>query len=234
MSVEARNEIKQGAIKHLIRLVFQRVIGVCLFCIAAGTVSDTRGIVYIALYLLGSFIGIAIMFHGHKETLNAREQTRKSIKGWDKILLPIIWLLAFFVIYVIAGLGIRFEWSVLPIQWFYVGIAMFLVSSVFNTWSVMENKHFEGTSRIQTDREHTVITTGAYRIVRHPGYSSLVIWAIAVYLVFGTLAVGIVSFIVIGAVWIRTYLEDKMLKDELAGYLEYSQKTRYRLIPFIW
>ena len=44
----------------------------------------------------------------------------------------------------------------------------------------------------------------------------------------------IVSFIIIGAVWIRTYLEDKMLKDELVGYLKYSQKTRYRLIPLIW
>ena len=123
-------------------------------------------------------------------------------------------------------LGIRFELSVLPMQWFYVGIAMCLVSGVFNTWSIMENKHFEGTSRIQNDREHSVITTGAYRIVRHPGYASLVIWAIAVYLVFGTLAVWILSCIIIGAIWIRTYFEDNMLKEELAGYLEYSQRIR--------
>ena len=45
--------------------------------------------------------------------------------------------------------------------------------------------------------------------------------------------IGVCLFCIV-AVWIRTYLEDKMLKDELAGYLEYSQKTRYRLIPFIW
>ena len=124
MSIESKNEIKQGAIKHLIRLIFQRIIGVSLFFIAAGTFRNTRGMVYIALYLVLSFIGIAVMFHGHKETLNAREQTREITRDWDKILLPIIWLTSFFVIYIIAGLGIRFEWSVLPVQWFYVGIAM--------------------------------------------------------------------------------------------------------------
>ena len=232
--MEIEKEVRQGAIKHLVRLVFQRIIGVGLFFIAAGTFSNTRGLIYITLYLISSFIGIVIMFNMHKETLNAREQTKHSTRLWDKILLTIIWLSAFFMIYIIAGLGIRLEWSLLPIQWFYVGIVMCLVSGVFSIWSVMGNKHFEGTSRIQSDREHTVITTGAYRIVRHPGYSSLVIWAIATFLVFGTLAVGIVSFVIIVATCMRTYFEDKMLKEELEGYLEYSHKTRYRLLPFVW
>jgi len=33
---------------------------------------------------------------------------------------------------------------------------------------------------------------------------------------------------------IRTYLEDRPLKEELAGYREYSAKVRYRLFPGIW
>ena len=228
------NEIKQGAIKHLIRLIFQRIIGVSLYLLASGTFSNMRGTTYIALYLVVSLIGILMMFSGHKETLNAREQNRATTKGWDKILLLIIWLFSFFGIYIIAGLGARFEWNALPIELFYAGIALYLISSVFTTWPVMENKHFEGTSRIQNDREQTVITTGPYRIVRHPGYLGTMLWAIASILMLGTLAVGIVSFIIIAALWIRTYFEDKMLKEELKGYLEYSQKTRYRLIPFIW
>jgi protein-S-isoprenylcysteine O-methyltransferase Ste14 len=33
---------------------------------------------------------------------------------------------------------------------------------------------------------------------------------------------------------LRTYLEDKTLQEELPGYREYTQQTRYRLIPGIW
>jgi len=35
-------------------------------------------------------------------------------------------------------------------------------------------------------------------------------------------------------IFVRTALEDKMLKEGLDGYLEYSNRTKYRLIPFIW
>ena len=34
-------------------------------------------------------------------------------------------------------------------------------------------------------------------------------------------------------VW-RTALEDRMLKNQLAGYDEYAQNVRYRLIPRLW
>ncbi|GAH64174.1 unnamed protein product, partial [marine sediment metagenome] len=40
-------------------------------------------------------------------------------------------------------------------------------------------------------------------------------------------------FIVIGLI-IRIVFEDKMLHEELEGYKEYAQKTKKKLIPFIW
>jgi len=227
-------EVRKGATKYLIILLLQRVIGVGLFFFAAGTFYDLRGTTNLALYLIVSLIACVIMFSGHQETLNERGKNQKNTKGWDKILLPIYWLIAYFGIYLVAGLGIRLEWSVLSIYWFYIGVILYLISSVLTVWPVIENKHFETTARIQDDRAHTVITTGPYRIVRHPGYSGIVIWAIASALMFGTLAVGIVAFVIIATICVRTYLEDKMLKDELNGYMEYSKSVRYRLIPFVW
>jgi protein-S-isoprenylcysteine O-methyltransferase Ste14 len=32
----------------------------------------------------------------------------------------------------------------------------------------------------------------------------------------------------------RTYLEDITLQKELPGYVEYTKKVRYRLLPGIW
>ena len=232
--MERKEDVKEGAIKYLVKLLLQRIIGVALFFIAAGTFYNVRGIVNLTLYLAVSVIACIMMFSGHQETLNERGKKQENTKGWDKMLLPIIWLLVYFLIYLVAGLGVRFEWNSLSIEWFYIGTIIYLISSVFTVWPVLENKHFESTSRIQNNREQTVITTGPYRIVRHPGYAGLVLWAIATALMFGMLAVGVVSLIIISTICVRTYLEDKMLKEELKGYLEYSQKVRYRLFPFIW
>jgi protein-S-isoprenylcysteine O-methyltransferase Ste14 len=33
---------------------------------------------------------------------------------------------------------------------------------------------------------------------------------------------------------VRTSLEDKTLQEELPGYKEYAQKTRFRLVPGMW
>ena len=38
-------------------------------------------------------------------------------------------------------------------------------------WPLAVNRHFEPGVRIQADRGQTVIDTGPYAIVRHPGYS---------------------------------------------------------------
>jgi protein-S-isoprenylcysteine O-methyltransferase Ste14 len=229
-----QENIKKGAVKYIFILLIQRIIGIGLFFAAAGGFGDIRGIVNISLYFIVSIIACIIMLSGHQETLNERGKKQDNTKNWDKILLPIYVLLGYFGIYIVAGLGNRLHWDVLPIECFYVGIGLYLLSCVFMIWPVIENKHFEATSRIQENREQTVIKTGPYKIVRHPGYSGIVIWAIASYLMFGTLPVGIVSFVVIAVIWIRTYLEDKMLKNEFAGYLEYSQIVKYRLLPFIW
>ena len=33
---------------------------------------------------------------------------------------------------------------------------------------------------------------------------------------------------------IRILDEEKLLEQELAGYREYTQKVRYRLVPYVW
>lgn len=227
-------EIKKGAKKYLFILLFQRIIGMGLFFVTAGTFLNIRGIINLSLYFIVSLITCIIMYIKHQETLAERGKKRDNTEFWDKILLPIFFLLAFYGIYIVAGLGVRFEWASLSMEWFYIGIVLYLISCIFGIWPVLENKYFESTSRIQNDREQVIVTSGPYRIIRHPGYFGIVLWAIASAFMFGTLSVGIVSGIIITVILIRTYMEDKMLKNELNGYFDYSNKVRYRLIPFIW
>lgn len=226
--------VRQGAIRYMGKLFAQRAIGVGLFFLAAGRFNDVRSITNLAFYLFISVAACAAMFSGHQETLNERGKKQGNTKSWDKVLLPVYWLLAYFGIYFIAGLGVRFQWDTLPMGWFYASIVLYLISSVFTVWPVLENKHFESTARIQSDREQTVIATGPYCIIRHPGYAGIVLWAVSSAFMFGTLAVGIISLIIVAIIVIRTYFEDRMLKEELNGYPDYAKKVRYRLIPFVW
>jgi len=42
------------------------------------------------------------------------------------------------------------------------------------------------------------------------------------------------SVLCIAGMIVRTYLEDRTLIQELAGYADYAQTVRYRLIPYVW
>jgi protein-S-isoprenylcysteine O-methyltransferase Ste14 len=98
----------------------------------------------------------------------------------------------------------------------------------------MSNYYFSTLVRIQIDRDHKVATTGPYELVRHPGYSGFILSSLGVPLILGSLWALIPAFITGILFVIRTILEDRTLYSELEGYKEFSEKTKYRLIPGIW
>ena len=99
---------------------------------------------------------------------------------------------------------------------------------------MMVNAHAEATVRIQTDRDHAVVTTGPYALVRHPIYVGTILGFPTLALVTGS-GWGLVAMalLIVLFVW-RTGREDRTLQAELPGYADYAQKTRYRLLPGVW
>ena len=96
------------------------------------------------------------------------------------------------------------------------------------------NRNLEPTVRSQTDRGHTVATTGPYRIVRHPMYAASLVTLPATALLLGSawaLAPAVAAMVV---VVVRTALEDRLLREKLPGYEAYALRTRYRLVPGLW
>ena len=88
--------------------------------------------------------------------------------------------------------------------------------------------------RIQKDRGQEVYAEGPYKYIRHPGYIGGILMALSMGLVFGSLWALLPGVAAAILLIVRTYLEDKMLKRELSGYLEYSKKVKYRLLPGVW
>jgi protein-S-isoprenylcysteine O-methyltransferase Ste14 len=99
---------------------------------------------------------------------------------------------------------------------------------------MVENRFFSGTVRIQTDREHVVVSGGPYRLVRHPGYAGSLLATICVPVVLGSWWAWVPACVSVAALVVRTALEDRVLRRELDGYAAYAARTRHRLVPGVW
>jgi protein-S-isoprenylcysteine O-methyltransferase Ste14 len=208
-----------------------------LFFVLAGTL-DILGLwIYIAIAILYQVISLLIIVPKYPEYLaldEARRARPTNVKEWDKVLL---WVLAgcTFLMYGLAALDLGHLHVGKLSLWFAMpGVVLYIVSSMLNQWAMVHNPHFERGVRIQHERDHRVVKTGPYRYVRHPGYLGSVFFFIAFPLISGSVlalwggAMGIIGILV------RTSLEDRTLREELAGYAEYAQEVRYRLIPYVW
>jgi protein-S-isoprenylcysteine O-methyltransferase Ste14 len=165
----------------------------------------------------------------------AEARQKENAKSWDKIIVPWVTIYIPLVSWVLAGLDKRFGWSPdIPDTTQIITLALIFAGGMIGSWAMIANRFFSSYVRIQTDREHTVVDSGPYRIVRHPGYAGYLLSWIAAPFFFGLYSVTIPSVAAIILFIVRTSKEDQTLQKELPGYKEYSQKVRYRLLPGIW
>jgi protein-S-isoprenylcysteine O-methyltransferase Ste14 len=166
--------------------------------------------------------------------LEERFQPGEGVKAWDRSLASMTTLL-WPVILIVAGLDMRFGWSPeLAIVIRLVAWVVLVQGDAFSKWAAVSNRFYSRIVRIQEDRGHIVVTDGPYRVVRHPGYAGALVTGLATPIVLGSLwalvAGGVLGLLLV----VRTALEDKTLHEELLGYTEYAQRTRYRLVPGVW
>ena len=134
--------------------------------------------------------------------------------------------------FVVAGLDYRFQWIKLPEWVVIVGAFVFLIAYGLYAEVLRENTYLSRTIEVQENQK--VIDTGLYGIVRHPMYAVTLLLFLSMPIVLGSVISFIVflayPFIIAG----RIKNEEKVLEEGLAGYKEYKQKVKYRLVPFIW
>ena len=216
--------------KHLAgTLVF-----LALLFISAGRIDYWFGWVYVFIALVMVLLNYTIL-RIDPELARERSKPGENVKKWDKNILGISFLLTI-TMYVTAGLDSgRFHWSPdFPLSLIVAGIILTVTGQLLFLIAQKQNRFFSSTVRIQSDRNHTVCDTGLYKLVRHPAYLGSVIQALGFPLLFGSLwSIIPVSLLIILFI-IRTYLEDKTLKNELKDYREYADKTRYRIFPGAW
>jgi protein-S-isoprenylcysteine O-methyltransferase Ste14 len=219
---------------YLIKHFLGTFIFFIIIFISAGRIDYWQGLIYVIIGLIMVSLNYTVL-RIDSELLNERSKPGEGTKKWDKTILGLSFLITISM-YMVAGFDSgRYHWSP-NFHWsiYLLGIILTILGQLLFLIAQKQNKFFSSTVRIQTNRELIVCETGLYKIVRHPAYLGSIIQLLGFPLLFGSLWSIIPIFLSIFLLIIRTKLEDKTLKNELIGYLEYSNKTRYKIIPYVW
>ncbi len=183
------------------------------------------GILFIPMFVAG-----IVMMLKNPDLLRSRLNVKENRK--EQGLVVKLSGLMFVVGFVVAGLGIRFRWYVLP-KGVSIGAAVvFLAAYILYAEVLRENTYLSRTIEVQEHQK--VIDTGLYGIVRHPMYSVTLLLFLSMPLVLGSIYAFLIFLTYPCIIAKRIDDEEKFLEKELDGYPAYQQKVKYRLIPYIW
>lgn len=210
-------------------VAFIVLAGIVLFA-SAGTAALATYWVYLAILVAMTVASFAIL---PADLLRERmrpggQRTPRSLQ-----LLALVQLAA----WALAGLDhgrFHFSDSVPPwAQW--LSLAVVAAANALALWAMAVNRFFSSVVRIQSERGQEVVTNGPYGCLRHPGYlAGILITAASGPALNSWLATAVLVLSGLPFLLYRTITEDRILKAELAGYGEYAERVRWRLIPGIW
>ena len=205
------------------------LVGALIF-LPAGTFQYFNGWLFLGVLFIPMFIaGVIMMFKNPallKSRLDAKEKQR------EQSLVVKLSGVMFLCGFIVAGLGVRFNWYKLPKPVVITATLLFLAAYLIYAEVLRENAYLSRTIEVRENQK--VIDTGLYSIVRHPMYSATLLLFLSMPLILGSVYSFIIflayPFIIIK----RIKHEEEFLEKELKGYSDYKQKVKYRLIPFIW
>ncbi|NKZ11527.1 isoprenylcysteine carboxylmethyltransferase family protein [Mycolicibacterium septicum DSM 44393] len=220
-----------------LRVAIQSVLGLvalgALLFVPAGTFNYWQAWVFLAVYSVMAILSTVYLLRKDKAVVERRMRVGQKAESRpvQKAVLVVITVLSI-GLPVFCGLDHRFGWSPVPTTVSWLGNAMFAIGLVITIFTIVQNSY--ASANITVESEQTLVSTGLYGLVRHPMYMGALLMVAGMPLALGSwwgLAV-LVPVLVIYAFRIQD--EEKLLRQQLAGYREYMQKVHYRLVPLVW
>jgi len=216
--------------KILIRFSFLPIVFGLLILLPAGTFYYWQVYVYFGVLVVPMIFVLFYFLKNDPKFLERRTRGKESEK--QQVISQILSTLIFLAGFIIPGLDHRFSWSNVPANTSIVADVIVLLGYLIIFFVFRQNSY--ASRIIEVDEEQKVISTGLYALVRHPMYVGVLIMYIPTSLALGSYW-GLIPFALLPfSLAIRILNEEKVLSENLEGYKAYCQKTRYRLIPYIW
>jgi protein-S-isoprenylcysteine O-methyltransferase Ste14 len=221
--IKIRNDV---AFRFLLAIL---ILGM-LFFLSAGTFLYWQAWIYCGILFIPMLFVFAYLLK-HDPKLLERRMKMKERERPQKLFVKLS-LLFFAVTFIIPGLDYRFKWSHVPFVVVIIADVIVLLGYFFFFLVLKENSY--ASRIIEVEKGQKVISTGPYRIIRHPLYlAASLIYAfspLALSSYWAMLPLAPLAPLII----FRILNEEKLLIRSLKGYKDYMKKVRYRLIPFVW
>ena len=205
------------------------LVGLLLF-LPAGTLDWFGGWMLMAILFVPMFCAGIVMMIKNPGLLASRLDAKEDRKE-QSVVVKLSGLM-FLCGFIVAGLGVRFDWYMLPMPVCIVGAVLFIIAYMLYAEVLRENTYLSRTIEVQEGQK--VIDTGLYGIVRHPMYSATLLLFLSMPIILGSVPAFLIFLAYPFIIAARLKDEEKFLEEELEGYREYKEKVKYRLIPFIW
>ena len=205
------------------------LVGLLIF-LPAGSFNYYNGWLLMGILFVPMLFAGVVMMCKNPALLRSRLDAKENSR--EQSLVVKLSGLMFLAGFILAGLGYRFRWYVLPTGVVIGAAVVFLIAYILYAEVLRENTYLSRTIEVQKGQR--VIDTGLYGVVRHPMYGVTLILFLSMPIVLGS----VYSFLIFLAypfiIAKRIKHEEAFLEQELDGYREYKQKVKYRLIPFLW
>jgi protein-S-isoprenylcysteine O-methyltransferase Ste14 len=214
-------------------LVFFIIALATLVFLPAWTLDYWQAWVFLALMTVLTFAVTIYLMRNDPKLLERRVSAGPAAeKEKTQIIIQSFATVAFIAVIIVPAFDHRFVWSPVPAGVVIVGnllivLGFYIIFRVFK-----ENTFTSGT--IEIHQHQKVISTGPYALVRHPMYVGGLVFLLGVPLALGSWC-ALLTFLPISTaiIW-RLLDEEKFLAKNLAGYVEYQLRVKYRLVPCVW
>jgi protein-S-isoprenylcysteine O-methyltransferase Ste14 len=229
-------EVVQARVRtYLVKGAFAKLVMVAILFLTSGRWDWWMGWVLFGIYVTWDTVVALLFIPNHPELIAERAAIYEGTAPWDIVLASLAASLTPMATWIMAGLDLRFGWTgqISPILQF-IAFIVIVLGFALVTWAMYANQFFSTIFRIQHDRNHSVVTSGPYRFVRHPGYVGAIMFQLGTPILLSSLWGFLPSGLSVLFYIIRTWMEDRTLVVELAGYRAYTERVRYRLLPGVW
>jgi len=216
------------------RLALRFLTGMVVLCaflfVPAGSLKFWQGWLFILIWFVPGLLAFGYFYKHDPQLIERRMQFKEKVREQKRImtLVYVTWLIAF----VLPGLDHRFGWSHSPLWLTVISQAVVFGGFATTLWVVKINRFAARTIQVEPNQE--VISSGPYRIVRHPMYLGGCVMLLFTPLALGSYVTLPAFAVLIPIIVLRLFNEEKVLRQELSGYPEYCLQTRFRLVPFLW
>jgi protein-S-isoprenylcysteine O-methyltransferase Ste14 len=213
--------------------VLGAVVLLALIFVPAWTLRYWQGWVYVVVFAI--CCSAYTMYLAKHDPALLKRRTEAGISHekefTQKVVIALLYA-AFIALLVLPALDVRFGWSLLPWQLSIVGDALVVFS--FYVFYLVSKVNTYAAANVRVEEGQKLISTGVYQFVRHPMYFGALFLLVGTPLALGSRWTLLLFPVFIPILVVRILNEERVLRRDLPGYVEYMRKVRYRLIPGVW